>query len=274
MGYRCSRSRAGTTRTRIGTTLSLPVLAVAALAIAALAGAAVPASAGITIAAAANVQYAMEELNADFRKASGEESRTVYGASGTLASQIRNGAPFDVFVSADMAFPDSLAAWGYAAGKPRPYAYGTLVLWTTKRAAPPPGLASLADAATGRIALADPERAPYGREALKALRHAGAYPAVRDRLVYGESVSQVNQYVLLGAVDFGITAKSAVLAAPMRERGKWAEVDRSLYDPIAQGAVLCKHGADKNPAAAARFLDYLYSPPARAILAKYGYLLP
>jgi molybdate transport system substrate-binding protein len=236
--------------------------------------ASLPAAAQITVAVAANVQFAMEDLQAAFRKAAGADVGAVYGSSGKLAAQIRNGAPYDVFVSADMDFPDSLAKWGYASGRPRPYAYGKLVLWTTGSFDPGSGLAGLAKRGIGKVALADPDRAPYGREAVKALKRAGAYDAIKGNLVYGESIAQVNQYILLGAVDAGFTAQSAVLAADMRGKGKWAEVDGSLYDPIAQGAVICKYGTGNHPELAAKFLAYLYSPPARAIFAKYGYGLP
>jgi molybdate transport system substrate-binding protein len=239
-----------------------------------LALAVLPAAAQITAAVAASVQFPMEELQADFRKSSGADVKAVYGASGKLTAQIRNGAPFDVFVSADMDFPDSLATWGFAAGKPHPYAYGKLVLWTVKEFDPALGLAALAKPGLAKIALADPQLAPYGREALKALQQAGVYPAIKDKLVYGESIAQVNQYILLGAVDVGITAESAVRAGDMRGKGKWAEVDSSRYAPIAQGAVICKHGSERNPALSAEFLAYLYSPSARAVWAKYGYALP
>lgn len=233
-----------------------------------------PVRAQITVAVAANVQYAMEELKADFGKTSGGVVQTVYGASGILAAQIKNGAPFDVFVSADKDFPDSLVRWGYAAANPKPYAFGKLVLWTIKQWDPAQGLSFLAQDGINRIALADTQRAPYGREGLKALRKAGVFDRVKAKLVFGESVSQVNQYVLLGTVDVGFTAKSVVVAGPMRGKGKWAEVDSSWYDPIAQGAVVCKYGSGNHPALSARFLRYLYSAPARAILAKYGYVLP
>ncbi|MBW8889113.1 MAG: molybdate ABC transporter substrate-binding protein [Fibrobacteres bacterium] len=227
-----------------------------------------------TAAVAANVQFAMEELKADFKKSAGVEVKTVYGSSGKLAAQIKNGAPFDVFISADMDFPDSLAKWGYASAKPKPYAYGKLVLWTMRDSDPSKGLSLLAEAGVEKIALADSERAPYGREAVKALKKSGYYDRVKKKLVFGESISQVNQYVLLGTADIGITAKSVVLAADMRGKGKWADVDSTAYDPIAQGAVICKYGAENNPGPSAKFLEYLYSAPARIILAKYGYLLP
>lgn len=225
-------------------------------------------------AVAASVQYAMEELRADFRQSAGIEVQAVYGSSGKLAAQIKNGAPFDVFISADMDFPDSLGKWGYASAQAKPYAYGKLVLWTTRDWDPARGLPLLAQAGVRKIALADPQRAPYGREALKALEKSGIYAQVKRKLVFGESISQVNQYVLLGTVDIGLTAKSVAVAADMRGKGKWAELDSAAYDPIAQGAVLCKHGAENNPGPSAKFLEYLYSAPARNILSKFGYVLP
>lgn len=242
-----------------------------ALALLSLAAAA---RAQITAAVAANARYAMEDLKADFRKSAGIEVKTVYGSSGKLTAQIRNGAPFDVFVSADTDFPDSLYKWGYAAQKPRVYAYGALVLWTLRALPLDGGLGALGDTGIARIALADPQRAPYGREAVKALRKAGLYGKVEARLVFGESIAQVNQYVLAGAADVGFTAKSVVLAPENRGKGTWKELDSAAYDPIAQGAVVSKYGRDNNPETAARFLDYLGSGPARAILARYGYVLP
>jgi molybdate transport system substrate-binding protein len=215
----------------------------------------------------------MEEMNADL-KTTGMDVKTVYGSSGKLAAQIRNGAPFDVFVSADMEFPDSLAKWGLAAARARPYAYGKLVLWTIKDLDPAKGPAGLAESGVAKIALADPQRAPYGREAVKALKKSGAYENVKGKLIFGESIAQVNQYILLGTVDIGFTAKSVVLAEDMRGKGKWAEVDSSAYDPIVQGALICKYGTENHPGPSAKFLDYLYSAPARTILAKYGYALP
>ncbi len=243
-------------------------------ALACLALAVLPTTAQITAAVAANVQFAMEEMKAEIKKSQGIDIKTVYGSSGKLAAQIKNGAPFDVFVSADMDFPDSLAKWGYATAKARPYAFGKLVLWTTKDLDPSKGLKVLSEAGVVKIALADPQRAPYGREAVKALKKTGVYEAVKGKVVFGESIAQVNQYILLGTVDIGFTAKSVVLAGDMREKGKWAEVDGSTYDPIAQGAVICKYGMENNPGLSAKFLEYLYSAPARTILAKYGYELP
>ncbi|MDQ3002440.1 MAG: molybdate ABC transporter substrate-binding protein, partial [Fibrobacterota bacterium] len=169
---------------------------------------------------------------------------------------------------------DSLYAWGFARERPRPYAFGKLVLWTNKDLAMGMGMRVLTEGHPLRIALADPERAPYGREALKALKRSGALEAVRARLVYGENISQVTQYVLTGNADIVFTAVSVVRAAELKGKGRWAEVDGSLYDPIAQGAVVCRHGDRNQKDAAERFLAFLHLGTARAILAGYGFGLP
>jgi molybdate transport system substrate-binding protein len=226
------------------------------------------------VATAANVQFAMEELKVDFKKATDIDVKAVYGSSGKFTTQIRNGAPFDVFVAADMDFPDSLHKWGYATGKPKPYAYGKLVMWTMKDLDLGRSLSVLLDSGVGKIAVADPKRSPYGREAFKALQRSGVYDKVKDRLVYGESISEVTQYIVTGNVDIGFNAKSVVFADETKGKGKWQEVDSTLYDRIAQGAVVCKYGAEYNPGLSAKFLAYLYSDPARAVFAKYGYVLP
>jgi molybdate transport system substrate-binding protein len=228
----------------------------------------------ITVAVAANVQFVMEELKAEFKKSTGIEVTASYGASGKFVTQIKNGAPFDLFISADMDFPDSLFQWGYAAEKARPYAYGKLVLWTLKDLDLDKGLALLQDSTLTQIALADPKRAPYGREAVKAMQRSGFYAQVEPKLVYGENISQVSQYILTGNVDIGFSAKSVVLANEVRGKGKWKEVDSTLYDKIAQGAVICKYGRENNPVLSTRFLDFLYSEPAKVLFSKYGYVLP
>jgi molybdate transport system substrate-binding protein len=234
----------------------------------------IPLQAQITTAVAANVQFAMEELKADFRKSSGLEVKTVYGASGKLTTQIKSGAPFDVFVSADMDFPDSLHKWGYAPAKAKPYAYGKLVLWTMGDLDLGKGMGILLDPKVSKIAIADPKRAPYGREAVKAMTRSGLAGKLDSKLVYGESISQVTQYILTGNVEIGFNAKSVVMAGEVAGKGKWVEVDSTLYDKIAQGALITKYGAENNPGPSAKFLAYLYSEPARAIFAEYGYVLP
>ncbi len=228
----------------------------------------------ITVAVAANVQFAMEELKTEFKKSTGIDVKTSYGASGSFCTQIKNGAPFDVFISADMDFPDSLYKWGFAKEKPKPYAYGKLVLWTLKDFDLDKGLSVLSDSGVAKIALPDPKRAPYGREAAKAMKKSGLYDKIESKLVYGENISQVSQYILTGNVDIGFNAKSIVLAGEVAGKGKWKEVDSTLYDKIAQGAVICKYGLENNPSLSQRFYEFLFSDSAHAIFLRYGYVLP
>jgi molybdate transport system substrate-binding protein len=227
----------------------------------------------ITVACAANMQYAMEEIKTAFAK-TGAEIKPIYGASGKFTSQIRNGAPFDVFVSADMDFPESLFVWGYAVEKPRVYAFGKLVIWSLKPGLVEKGVAGLSDPAIKTIALADPKRAPYGRETVRALKNAGVYDAVSSRLVFGESISQAAQYIVTGAADIGFTAKSIVLSPQMKDKGTWREVDSTLYNVIAQGVVMCRYGEDNNPESSRAFVSFLLGNESRDILKKFGYLLP
>lgn len=233
-----------------------------------------PSLAQLTVAVAANVQFAMEELKIDFQRRTGVEVNAAYGSSGKWTTQIRHGAPFDVFVSADMNFPDTLYRSGYASAPPILYAYGKLVLWAARDLDLSPGLSSLENAAIEKIALADPRLAPYGREAEKAMRRAGVFPRVESKLVFGENISQVSQYILSGHANVGFSAKSVVTAPVTAGKGHWVEVDSALYDPIAQGAVILKYGAENRPRLSQAFCDYLHSESARSILAQYGYGLP
>jgi molybdate transport system substrate-binding protein len=227
----------------------------------------------ITVACAANMQYAMEEIKTAFAK-SGGEVKVIYGASGKFVTQIRNGAPFDVFVSADMDYPESLFVHEFAVDKPKVYAYGKLVLWTTKDIDVGKGISVLTDPAVKTIAVPDPRTAPYGRESVKALKNAKVYDGVLSRLVYGESISQTAQYIVTGSADIGFNAKAIVLGPQMKTKGKWAEIDSSLYDPIAQGVVECRYGTDNNPGISQRFINYLFDTQSRDILQAYGYILP
>jgi molybdate transport system substrate-binding protein len=227
----------------------------------------------ITIACAANLQFAMEEIKVSFEK-SGIQVKTIYGASGMLCSQIKNGAPYDLFVSADLSFPESLYVWKYAVEHPKIYVYGKLVLWSAKGLQPDSLLHILKDQAIQKIVIPDPKSAPYGKEAVKALRRAGLYYQVQPKLVYGENISQAAQYISLGHVDIGFNAKSVVCAGSMKNVGKWVEVESLLCDPIAQGVVALRYGMDNNPGLVKKFYGFLFENPAQAIFLKYGYALP
>lgn len=232
-----------------------------------------PAYSQITVACAANMQFAMQQIDSAFVKHGGN-AKVVYGASGNFATQIKNGAPFDVFVSADMTYPDSVHAWKLSVDTPRVYAFGKLVLWSLKPGLAEKGMAGLKDAGVKTVALADPAHAPYGRESIRALKNSGVYDSVSKRLVFGENISQAAQYVVTGAADIGFCAKATVLSDQMKGKGSWKEVDSSLYNRIAQGVVICTHGVDANPEVSRRFVAFLLSAESRAILTKYGYSLP
>lgn len=228
----------------------------------------------LSVAVAANLQYTFDELRAGFKAETGHDLRATYNSSGKLTAQIMNGAPFDAFLSADMAYPERLYKEGFAVAAPKPYAYGTLVLWTMKPVALSAWQMLLSSAAIDKIALANPQTAPYGREAMKVLTYYKLDTALKTKLVFGESISQTNQYIHSRAADIGFTAKSVVVSPALKGQGKWIELPKDSYTPIAQGAVILRHGQQNNPDLARQFHDFLYSPKARAIYERNGYLLP
>jgi len=228
----------------------------------------------LTVAVAPNVKFAFDDLQAAFMKESGIALKPVFAASGALTVQIKNGAPFDVFVSADMSFPEEVHKSGFAAAPPKPYAYGILVLWSAKDLDLSDWKTLLADPRIARIALPNPKTAPYGREAMKLLSALKLDEKIKTKLVYAESISQSANYVQTQAVDIGFNAKSVAASPEMQGKGKWVEIREAPVEPIAQGAVILKHGQEHAPAAARKFFDFLFSPKARAIFAAHGYLLP
>lgn len=228
----------------------------------------------LTVAVAANVQYAFDDLRAAFAKQTGISIKPLYASSGKITAQIQNGAPFDLFVSADMEYPEALHRAGWAVAAPKVYAYGVLVLWSMQNLDLSKGIALLADKGIRKVVLPNPQVAPYGREALRALQSAKLAEIVGPKLVYGESIGQASQYIYSGIVDAGFTAKSVVLSPEMQGKGKWVEVDPRLYTPIAQGVVILKQGQARHSKEVQLFYDFLFSDPARAIFTRYGYRLP
>lgn len=224
---------------------------------------------GLRIAVAANAQFVARTLAAEFKRETGLDAELVVGASGKFTTQIEQGAPFDVFLSADMKYPQELFEKGFTTGKPRVYAYGKLVIWTLKNISIRDGLYSLTALHGGKIAIANPELAPYGEAAIQALTRLKLLEKVQPNVVYGESIAQVNQYLLTGAADVALTAKSVVLDPGQAGKGKWAEVPGNLYTPIAQGVVILRPAA-ANPRAQ-RFYQFIFSKPAQEIFRKYGY---
>lgn len=228
----------------------------------------------LTVAVAANVKYAFDELAVEFKKESGIDVQGVFGSAGKITAQVKNGAPFDAFLSADTEFPDALYKEGLATSASKVYAYGVLVLWTKKELDLSKGVAIVNDPLVQKVAIANPKLAPYGRAAVKALESASLSKAVEAKLVYGESITQTAQFVDSGAADVGFVAKSLVVAPDTAGKGKWVEVPKASYDAIAQGVVVLKHGAETQPEAAKKFVDFLFTAKARAIFEKYGYILP
>lgn len=222
----------------------------------------------LTIATAANAQYAMQTLTDSFEKQYGISCNVVTGSSGQLTAQITEGAPYDVFVAANMKYPEALYNKHLSAAPPKVYAYGRLVLWTTNHHLPQT-MDALTDSAYQHIAVADPLNAPYGQAAVECLQHFNVFNKVKDKLVYGTSVSQTNQYIVSGNVEVGFTAKSVVLAETMKHKGQWMDVPDEAYTPPAQGAIVIK--SSPHPEKAQKFYNFLFSKDGKAILTKYGY---
>jgi molybdate transport system substrate-binding protein len=228
----------------------------------------------VTVAAASDLTYAMNEIAGNFQKATGCTVRLSMGSSGNFLTQIENGAPFDVFFSADVAYPKKLEAEGLAApGSTYVYAIGKIVLWTRNdsRVNVGKGLSALRDPAVRKIAIANPVHAPYGRAAEEALRQSGVYEAVKDRLVLGENISQAAEFVESGNAEAGILALSLVVSPAMKDKGRAWNIPENLYAPIQQGAVALRAAA--NPQGARQFLDYIKLDATVALLERYGFAL-
>jgi len=236
-----------------------------------------PSSVTVTVAAASDLRFALDEIVEAYEADRPDVDVVVtYGSSGNFAGQIENGAPFDVFLSADIDYARRLETAGLAPeGATRPYAIGRLAVWV--RAASPLdvealGLEALLDPSVRRIAIANPEHAPYGRAAVAALRHAGIHDRVTGRLVLGENVSQAAQFVESGAAEIGIIALSLALAPTLAGRGRHHLVPEDAHPRIEQGALVLDRAVD--PAAAAGFLDHVLGPAAGAVLERYGFAVP
>jgi molybdate transport system substrate-binding protein len=262
-------------RMRGRTILTLPAI-IALVALLALPAAAEEARPQLAVAAAANLRSAAEELRRGFEAdRPGVAVALTFGASGTFFAQLQNGAPFDVFLSADRDYPAKVIAAGLgAAADERVYAIGKLVVWL------PPGstvdvqglgLAALARPEVKRIALANPAVAPFGRAAEAALRKAGVWEAVKDRLVLGTSVAQAAQFATTGAADAAFLPLSLTFEEAL-SGGMVVPVPEGLYPALEQSGIVLASARD--PALARAFLAYVTGEKGRAILAKYGYGLP
>lgn len=227
----------------------------------------------ITIAAASDLKFAMDEIIYGFNKTQpGHEIAVVYGSSGKFHTQIRQGAPYDLFFSADIDYPRELAGMGLAASAVKPYAIGRIVLWSNVRDASKMTIASLNDAKIIRIAIANPKHAPYGKRAEEALQASGLWGSLQSKLVFGENISQAAQYVQSGNAQAGIIALSLALLPEFAKNGGYYLIPDNLHKPLEQGYVITKQGANKP--LAKQFSDYIGSKESRGIMKKYGFMLP
>lgn len=246
--------------------------AVVLLAMNMLAGFAVAAE-RLTIAAGTELQAALPGVLALYAKRyPADQIDLVFGSSGKLNTQIRNGAPFDLFFSADIDLPRGLVRDGFAVGEAIPYALGRIVLWSTRIELAKTPLSQLAKSPFTRLAIANPRYSPYGQRAEEALRQAGVFDAVSKRLVYGEDVAQTAQFALSGNAELGIIALSLALTPEMHWRGHYTLIDSRLHRPLRQGFVFTRRGA--NSSAARRFAEFFASEDVYLLLAQYGFERP
>jgi molybdate transport system substrate-binding protein len=229
----------------------------------------------ITVAAAADMSAALPELVAAYTKKTGQTVKLLFGASGNLTNQIRNGAPFDIFFSADEQYPQQLIAEGLASKDTLyRYAVGRLVLWVPGDSPldlPELGMKALLDPSVKKISIANPATAPYGRAAEATLRHFGIYDQVSSRLVVGENISQAAQFVESGNAQAGLIALSHALAPAMKDKGRYWTVPLDAYPTLNQAAVVLSKSKQQD--AARRFLEFLRSPEATSLLTGYGFSL-
>jgi molybdate transport system substrate-binding protein len=229
----------------------------------------------ITVAAAADLQFVMQDVGARFQSETGKSVKLIYGSSGNFAQQLQNGAPFDMFFSANLDYPKQLEA----AGLTEPatfyqYAIGKIVVWVPNdsKLDVSSGLKALVNLSIKKIAIANPQHAPYGKAAVAAMQKENVYEQVKDKFVLGENISQTASFVASGSADVGIVALSLALSPNLKDKGRYAEVPAADYPPIEQACVIM--GSSKNKNVAKQFLKFIQSSPVRELFQKYGFAIP
>jgi len=229
----------------------------------------------VTIAAASDLNFAFKEIVAEYEKTTGNHVKLTLGSSGNFFAQIQNGAPFDLYFSADIAYPRKLEEAGLTVpGSLYQYAVGRIVLWAGKGSHLDisKGLEVLREPTIKKVAIANPKHAPYGRAAVAAMEYFKVYDQVKDKLVLGENISQAAQFVESGAADVGIIALSLALAPPMQAAGHYWEIPADAHPPIEQGAVMLMVG--KNQESAKAFLSFIQGVEGQAMMKHYGFIVP
>jgi molybdate transport system substrate-binding protein len=226
----------------------------------------------ITVAAAADLQFAMQDIAARFQKETGKTVKLIFGSSGNFFQQIPNAAPFDMFFSANLDYPRKLEAAGLTVpGSYYQYARGKIVVWVPKESKLDlsSGLQVLLNPSIQKIAIANPQHAPYGQAAVAAMKEENIYDKTKDKFVLGENISQTASYVLSGSADVGIVALSLALSPNMKDRGRYAEVPAGEYPPIDQACVILS--SSKNKDTAQQFLTFFKTPAIVDVLRSYGF---
>ena len=229
----------------------------------------------ITVAAAADLQFAMRDVAAQFQKETGKEVKLIYGSSGNFFQQLQNGAPFDMFFSADLDYPKKLEAAGLTEpGSYYEYAKGKIVIWVLKdsKLDMSSGLQALLNPSIKKIAVANPQHAPYGRAAVAAMQKEGIYDKVKDNFVLAENIAQTASFVMSGSADVGVVALSLALSPNMKDKGRYFEVPAGDYPPIKQACVIL--GSSKNKETAKQFLSFIKTAEVADTLRTYGFDVP
>jgi molybdate transport system substrate-binding protein len=229
----------------------------------------------ITIAAAADLQPVMQELATRFESQTHSKVKLSFGSSGNFFAQIKNGAPYDLFFSADLSYPQKLQDAGLTQpGSLYEYATGKIVLWTPRASAidVSKGLSVAADPEVKRLAIANPAHAPYGRAAQAALKKSGLWEKVAPKLVMGENIAQTAEFVQSGNADVGILALSLALSPSMRNEGRYFEIPQPLYPPLRQAVVILKRSQHKE--GSEQFVEFMTTAATKSLLLQYGFAPP
>jgi molybdate transport system substrate-binding protein len=228
----------------------------------------------ITVAAAADLQFAMQDIAARFQKDTGSSVRLIYGSSGNFFQQLQNGAPFDMFFSANLDYPMKLQADGLVEPDSYyQYAVGKIVIWVRNdsKLDVSSGLRSLLDPSIQKIAIANPQHAPYGQAAVAAMKKENIYEKVSGKFVLGENISQTASFVVSGSAEAGIVALSLALSPNMKDKGRYAEIPTADYPPIEQACVILK--SSKQKAVAKAFLNFVKTPAVSELFRNYGFAI-
>jgi molybdate transport system substrate-binding protein len=229
----------------------------------------------ITVAAAADLQFVMQDVTARFQKTTGKNVKLIYGSSGNFFQQAQNGAPFDMFFSANLDYPRKLESAGLTEpGTFYQYATGKIVIWVPNdsKVNVNAGLESLLTPAIKKIAIANPQHAPYGQAAVAAMKKEDVYDKIADKLVLGENISQTASFVVSGSADAGIVALSLALSPNMKDKGRYFEIPGGDYPPLEQACVILKSSQRKDTAKA--FLRFIKTPAVAELFQTYGFAVP